>query len=152
MAKQAVIIYQSKKTGNTKKLVYEAIRRNPNVQAFHISQVAQNQDAISQAELVVLASGTYMGYPDKKITKFAYSKLGADQQVFVMLTHGSNSDHYCLKYTAQLERAGVNLIGAASCQGRYEFGPFKLMGGMHNGTPTAEEIDRVVSALEEALE
>lgn len=151
MPKKAVIVYQSKKTGNTKQLVDEAVRRNPDIPAFHISQADQNKEIISQAEIVVLTSGIYMGKPDKKITKLACSKIKAGQQVFVMLTHGSNSDHYAHKYKACLDRAGVNLVGMASCQGRYEFGPFKLMGGMHNGTPTPEGINAVVNKLEEVL-
>ncbi len=152
MPKKAVIVYQSKKTGNTKQLVDEAARRNPDVAVLHISQADQNQEIISQAELVVLASGIYMGKPDKNITKLACSKLKADQRVFVMLTHGSNSDYYGHKYKACLNRAGVNLEGIESCQGRYDFGPFKLVGGMHNGTPASDEINRVVSKLEEILQ
>ena len=151
MPKKAVIVYQSKKTGNTKQLVDEAVRCNPAIPAIHISQVKRNQEIISQAELVVLASGIYMGKPDKKITKLACSKIKANQRVFVMLTHGSNSDHYARKYKACLDQAGVNLEGIETCQGRYDFGPFKLVGGMHNGTPTPNEINRVVSRLEEVL-
>ncbi len=150
MPKKTVIVYQSKKTGNTKQLVDKAIERNPDIQAFHISEAPQNLETIAQADLVVLASGIYFGYPDRKITKFALSNIKPGQEVFVMLTHGSDSDHYRLKYKARLNAAGVNLVGIDSCQGRYDFGLFKLLGGMHNETPASEGIDRVVSKLEEA--
>ena len=151
MSKKAVIVYQSGKSGNTKGLVDEVLRRNPEIQAFHVSQARQNEDALAQAEVIVLASGIYFGRPDKKVTKFARTQVRGNQQVFVMLTQGSSGDNYRLKYTKRLEKLGVSVLGSVSCQGRNDLALFKLLGGAHDEAYFEEEFDRVISELEKAL-
>ena len=152
MSKSVVVVYQSKKTGNTKRLVSEVLKRNPGIKVFHALQAKENRRVIRKADLVILASGIYFGFPEKKLTEFAKTRLKPGQKVFTLLTHGSNSDHYRDKWENLLKDADVNVVGGASCQGYYYFGPFKLVGGMHTQTPTPEEIDRVVNELEECMD
>lgn len=146
-----IVIYQSKKTGNTRLVVDELSRRHPDFDVVSVKDARKSTLDFSAYDCVVLASGIYFGFPDKRIRRIAQTQLGKSKPVFSLLTHGSNSDHYKDKWTAALAEMGLNSIGAATCQGRYNFGPFHLVGGMHMDTPTKAEIKRVVTEAEAAI-
>lgn len=146
----AVVVYKTRKTGNTKTVVDELARRNPHLSIMPVEQALAQPDSLRSYDAVVLASGIYFGYPDKKVRKVAQA-LSKDMPVFTLLTHGSNSDHYKEKWLTALNEMGLNTLGAATCQGFYNFGPFHLVGGMHPETPTPDEVNRVVSEAEAAL-
>lgn len=147
---QVAVVYKTRKTGNTKTVVDELARRNPQLSVMPVEQALAAPDALSRFDAVVLASGIYFGYPDKDVRKVAQS-LSKSVPVFALLTHGSNSDHYKEKWLCALKAMGLNTLGAATCQGFYNFGPFRLMGGMHPETPTPSEVSRVVGEAEAAL-
>lgn len=148
---KALVIYQSKRTNNTKLVIDALAKRHPHFEVVTIKDAMKSALDYNAYDLVVLASGIYFGYPDKNIRKIASTQLSKQQPVFSILTHGSNSDHYKDKWTAALEEMGLNSLGAATCQGHYDFGPFKLVGGMHVGHPNEEEIGRVLDAFDEAI-
>ena len=146
---QVALVYCSRSQGNTAQVVRALTER------YAFDAVLPVEDALGADlvgfDLVVLASGIYFGYADKRVRRIARERLTRGQRVFVVLTHGSNSDHYRLKWTAALEAVGLDVIGGATCQGFYNFGPFKLVGGMHSDTPTDDAIASIVDEYGVAL-
>lgn len=148
---RVLALYQSKKTGNTLKVMNALVKAHPEVQLMPVRHAQKYHVNYADYDAVILASGIYFGFPDKGIRKIAETKLSKTQPVFSILTHGSNSDHYKDKWTAALQNMGLNVLGAATCQGYYDMTLLKPFGGMHAGHPNEEEIARVIAETEAAL-
>lgn len=149
---RVALVYCSRSQGNTAQVVRALTGRYAFDAVLPVEDAFGADVDLAGFDLVVLASGIYFGYADKRVRRIARERLARGQRVFVVLTHGSNSDHYCLKWTSALEAAGLDVIGGATCQGFYNFGPFKLVGGMHPDTPTDDAIAAIVDAYGATLE
>lgn len=75
---------------------------------------------------------------------FAEKNLTAGKKVALLYTYGAKRDSYAAKITNVIQAKGSTVVGSYGCLSFDAFGPFKLVGGIAKGHPTADEIDGAV--------
>lgn len=141
------IVYYSRHHANTRKLI-DAIAK-----AHHVTLIdAVNQpDAdLSRYEMVGFASGIYYSKFHKSVLKSAQN-LPNGMPVFFLYTYGAKKDGYTKAVTEAVKARSAKVLGEYGCFGFNTFGPFKLIGGMAKGHPTADEIQGAVHFVDGLL-
>ena len=70
--------------------------------------------------------------------------LQAGDKVFLMITYGGASKDYGKDMAAIAQLKMASIVATHGCVGFDTWGPFKLVGGMGKGHPTAEEVQGAV--------
>ena len=135
------IVYYSKHHGNTKQLL-DAIAKDNEVTLIDVTE--QPNADLSEYDRIGFASGIYYSAFAKQIISFAETNLPEGKEVFYMYTHGAPKGDFLKAMRAIAEKKHCKEIGVYHCQGFDTFGPFKLVGGIAKGHPTAEEIQGAV--------
>ncbi|MGN0997284.1 MAG: flavodoxin domain-containing protein [Candidatus Ventricola sp.] len=131
------IVYYSKHHGNTLKLL-EAIRaENPGITL--IDAVAAGPIDLSGFDLVGFASGIYYSKFHKMVLRAA-ENLPEHARVFFIYTYGAERAGYTRAIAEAAQKRHAQVLGEYGCYGFNTFGPFKLIGGMAKGHPSAEEL------------
>ena len=145
---KAVIVYHSEHHGNTKKLVKA-------IASVHAIDLVEAENAagmdFSGYDAIGFASGIYMSGLHPSLEALAGSAALRGKKAFVLYTSGSGNAKYAAGLTAKLEEAGLTLLGVYQCKGFDTFGPFKLIGGIAKGHPTAEETTGAVRFYEQQV-
>ena len=140
---KTAIVYYSQHHGNTKKLL-DAIAKSSDVALYDVRE-AKELD-FSEYERIGLASGIYYGKFAKQVLDFAMERLPEGKDVFYIATCGASPAKAFVKEVKRIAEAkGCRSIGEYLCNGYDTFGPFKLVGGIAKGHPTAEEIAGAVA-------
>ena len=135
------IIYYSKHHGNTKKLL-DAIAAENEVTLIDVT--AEPITDLSPFDRIGIASGIYYSSFAKQILTYASEYLPEGKDVFFIYTHGAPKGVF-LKGIREITNAkNCKEIGSYGCRGYDTYGPFKLLGGIAKGHPTAEEIKGAV--------
>lgn len=134
---KTAIVYYSRHHGNTKKLL-DAVAAGQDVTLIDIAQ-ARNAD-LAQYDAVGFASGIYYSKFHKSILKLAGEKLPQGKPVFFIYTYGAEKSGYTRAITEAVQKHSARILGEYGCLGFNTFGPFRLIGGMAKGHPTADEI------------
>lgn len=145
---KAVIVYHSEHHGNTKKLV-EAIASAHAVDLVEAEKTAGMD--FSGYDVIGFASGIYMSGFHPSLEALAGSAALHGKKAFVLYTSGSGNAKYAAGFTAKLAEAGLTLLGVYQCKGFDTYGPFRLVGGIAKGHPTAEEITGAVRFYEQQV-
>lgn len=132
---KTAIVYYSKHHGNTRKLI-DAL--GPEITAIDAAQVQQAD--LSAYDVVGFASGIYYSRFHKSVLAFARENLPEDKPVFFLYTCGTRKDSYTATIREAVAARHANVLGEYGCLGYDSFGPFKLIGGIAKGHPTAEEL------------
>lgn len=140
------IVYYSHHHGNTKKLL-DAIKEKNEVDLIDVND-AKNID-LKEYDRIGLASGIYYSNFAKQMIHFVEEYLPEGKEVFYIATCGAFPTKAFLSTIQQAvkEKKGIEL-GDYICCGFDTFGPFKLIGGIKKGHPTAEEIQGAVNFFE----
>lgn len=141
---KTAIVYYSKHHGNTKKLL-DAIADKHEVTL--INAIESPEADLSAYDRVGFASGIYYSKFHKSTLKLA-KKLRKGQQVFFIYTCGAMKDGYTKAIGEAASGAGAQIIGEYGCMGFDTFGPFKLLGGIAKGHPSADELRNAVQFYE----
>lgn len=137
---KTAIIYYSEHHGNTKKLI-DAIT----TQDTTLFDVTKTDTAdLTPYDLVIFASGIYFSQFEKRVIAFAEKNLPAGKRTALLYTYGAKRDSYTSKITDTIQKKGSTVIGSYGCLGFDTFGPFKLVGGIAKGHPTADEVEGAV--------
>ena len=137
--KKAVLFYYSYHHENTKK-VAEAIADKCGARLVHVP-VHEEVD-LKDYDLVGFASGIYMSEFGKPIRTFAQQMEGLEgKECFTLYTCGAPAGTFDGAFADMLEKKGAHISGRHHCRGFDTFGPFKLVGGIAKGHPTAAETD-----------
>ena len=136
------IIYYSKHHGNTKKLLDGIKAVDPSVVLIDVT--AGGAADLSSYDRIGFASGIYYSSFAKQIISFAEEHLPEGMPVFYIYTHGAPSGNFLKAMRAVAEKKHCRELGEYRCQGYDTFGPFKLVGGIAKGHPTAEELKGAV--------
>ncbi len=136
---KTAIVYYSEHHGNTKKLV-DAIAPDA-----VIDVTKYKIEDLSQYDLIGFASGIYYGKFAERILTFAEKNLPTGKDVFFLATCGSKRDGYFNTMKAIALTKKRNILGTYLCLGFDTYGPFKLIGGIAKGHPTAKEIQEAVN-------
>lgn len=131
------IVYYSRHHGNTKKLL-DAIAAENEVALIDVT--AQPEADLSGYDRIGLASGIYYGSFAKQLIAFAEAHLPEERDVFFIYTHGAAGGSFLGAVRTIAERKRCRELGDYHCRGFDTFGPFKLIGGVAKGHPTAAEI------------
>lgn len=91
------------------------------------------------------ASGIYFGAFAKQIITFAEAHLPENKAVFYIHTYGVSAGNVLKEIREIAEKNHCRELGSYHCLGFDTFGPFKLVGGIAKGHPTAEEITGAVN-------
>ena len=138
---KTAIVYYSEHHGNTKKLL-DAIAAQHDVDLVDITK---NPSAdLSGYDRIGFASGIYYSGFAKQIIAYAEKKLPDEKPVFFIYTHGAPKGDFLKGIRAVTQQKNCPEIGEYRCQGYDTFGPFKLVGGIAKGHPTADEIRKAV--------
>ena len=142
---KTAIVYYSRHHGNTRRLL-DAIAARRDVTLI---DVVQNPDAdLAGYDRVGLASGIYYGSFAKQLLRWAEARLPAGAPVFLLSTCGAPRKGNFDAVRKIAAAKGCRELGAYQCLGFDTFGPFKLVGGIAKGHPTAEEIEGAVRFYE----
>lgn len=143
------IVYYSKHHGNTKKLL-EAIACNHSVTLIDALETP-NYD-LSGFDAIGFASGIYYSKFHKSVLEFARKNLPENKKVFFLFTYGAEKAGYTSAIAKAVQDKNAKILGEYGCLGFDTFGPFKLIGGMAKGHPTAEELQGAETFYESVLE
>ena len=134
---KTAIVYYSQHHGNTKKLL-DAIAAENEVELI---DVTEHPDAdLSAYDRIGLASGIYFNAYAAKLMDFAREHLPEGREVFFLYTYGAPAGTFLKAIREITAKKGCRELGEYGCRGFDTFGPFKLVGGIAKGHPTAEEI------------
>ena len=137
--KKAVLFYYSYHHENTKK-VAETIADRCDARLVRVP-VHEEVD-LKDYDLVGFASGIYMSEFGKPIRMFAQQLEGLEgKECFTLYTCGAPAGTFDGAFADMLEKKGAHVSGRHHCRGFDTFGPFKLVGGIAKGHPTAAETD-----------
>lgn len=138
---KSAIVYYSKHHGNTMKLI-EAIATKHDITAIDVTKV---KDAdLSQYDAVGFASGIYYSKFHKTVLEFAEKNLPKGKPVFFLYTYGAKKSGYTKAISEAVSKHDAKVLGEYGCFGFNTFGPFKLIGGIAKGHPTADELKAAV--------
>lgn len=147
--KKTAIIYASTHHGNTLKLV-EAICQKYSVTRIDAS-VRQHAD-LTEYQLIGLASGIDFGKCHDAVERFLKENLPQNRQVFFLYTCASVRQGFTRTLREEARKKQAVILGEYGCRGFNTYGPWKLIGGMNKGHPSAEEIADAVRFFESLLE
>lgn len=133
------ICYYSRHHGNTRK-VLEAMTQGNDVDLIDVtSRVAVH---LEDYDCIGFASGIYYSKFQETVLDFARQYLPQGKDVFFVYTCGSMGKGYTRAITEVVTAKGANILGEYGCRGFDTFGPFKLIGGIAKGHPSADELEK----------
>lgn len=143
------IVYHSQHHGNTKKLLDAIAAAHP----VDLIAAASAQAAdLSGYQVVGFASGIYMSKFHRSILDvIEKQKDCSGKKAFLLFTSGANKDSFAQPVASALAAKGFQVLGEYHCKGFDTFGPFKLVGGIAKGHPTAEEVQQAVKFYEQTV-
>ena len=139
---KTAIVYYSQHHGNTKKLL-DAIAAENEVTLIDVTE--QPSADLSDYDRIGLASGIYYSSFAKQLLTYAQNHLPENKDVFYIYTHGAPGGNFLKGIRGIAEKKHCRELGEYRCQGFDTFGPFKLLGGIAKGHPTADEIKAAAS-------
>jgi flavodoxin len=141
---KTAIVYYSKHHGNTEKLL-NAIAQKHDLTLFDVTKTTPtNLDAYDR---IGFASGIYLSKFHRQVLTEA-DHLPQGKPVFFLYTYGTPGKHYLDAISAAVRRRNAEILGSYGCLGFDTFGPFKLVGGLAKGHPTADEIQGALKFYE----
>ena len=146
---KAIIIYASTHHGSTKKLA-EAIA---NQYIIHLIDATKQQEAdLSVYDLIGFASGIDFGKFYDPVEQFLEKNLPKNKQVFFLYTCAKVSNRFTETIKTAARKKGAVILGEYGCRGFNTYGPWKLIGGMNKGHPSAEELQGAMRFLGSLLQ
>ena len=145
---KAVIIYASTHNGSTRKLT-EAIANRYDVHL--IDATKQHSADLSEYDLIGFASGIDFGKFYDSVEQFLEKDLPENRKVFFLYTCAKVSSRFTEIIKDAARRKGAVILGEYGCRGFNTYGPWKLIGGMNKGHPSAEELQGAVGFFESLL-
>ena len=139
---KTAIVFYSKHHQNTQKLVNAIKAEYPDISLFDIS--ADQTVKLEEYDRIGVASGIYYGKFAKPLLEYLQSHLPENKQVFAIYTCGQDRPSYTKAVKELIREKNGAYLGGYGCLGFDTFGPFKLIGGLKKGHPTAEEIQGAV--------
>lgn len=136
------IVYYSRHHGNTKKLLDAIADADGSVSLIDVTE--QPDADLSRFDRVGFASGIYYNSFARQILAFADARLPEGKDVFYIYTHGAPKGSFLKGMRAIAARKRCRELGEYRCLGFDTFGPFKLVGGIAKGHPSADEIAAAV--------
>ena len=146
---KTAIIYASTHHGNTRKLV-EAIADKYDIEK--IDATKHQQIDLAGYDLIGFASGIDFGNFYDSVEQFLKSNLPEGKRVFFLYTCAKVSNRFTDSIKAAATQKGAVVLGEYGCKGFNTYGPWKVIGGMNKGHPSADETSKAVHFYESLIE
>ena len=146
---KAAIIYASTHHGSTRKLV-EAIADKYEV--VQIDTTNCQQADLSGYDLIGFASGIDFGRFYDSVEQFLKKNLPENKRIFFLYTCAKVSNRFTDSIKAAATQKGAVVFGEYGCKGFNTYGPWKVIGGMNKGHPSADETSKAVHFYESLIE
>lgn len=145
---KTVIVYTSAHHGNTKKLV-DAIAAEYGIETI---DAMKNKEAdLTGYDCIGIASGIAYSKYYPQMIEFIEENLPENKKVFFMHTAASPRENHASDVKAITDERGCESLGTYFCKGFNTYGPFKLIGGIGKGHPTADECNAAVAFFGEMI-
>lgn len=142
------IIYASVHHRNTLKLLEAIKAKYQEIELFDATKVVL-KDLMSY-DVIGVASGIYFNKFHKSIAPFLENNLPEHKKVFLMYTSGAAVD-FGKDIIQIIQKKKCTHNGTYGCRGFDTFGPFKIVGGLQKGHPTADEIQEAINFVEQFI-
>ena len=138
---RTAVVYKSIHHGNTRR-VAEAMAAALGAELYTVEEAAE-LDA-RQFDLVGLGSGIYFYRHHRELRRLVANWPKVPARAFVFSTAGMSSlaTWWHGSLVRLLRRRGSEVIGEFSCPGFDTFGPLWLIGGVHRGRPSEQDLAR----------
>lgn len=135
-----LIIYISIHHGNTEK-VAKAMAEVLNAELVKVYDV--DITALSKYDLIGFGSGMYSKKPHKDLLSLV-DKLPVlkNKKAFIFYTSGGDKSDSDRELREKLLAKGFDIIGAFSCPGWDTWGPLRFFGGIYEGRPNKEDLEK----------
>ena len=142
-SKKIIIFYYSYSTMSTEKLVKGIQTSFPNIEILLLPSEEKND--VSSYDYVGFASGIYAWDFGKPVYQKIEKLQGFEgKKCFSLCTSTSASEKYTLYPKEAIEKKGGKFIGGLGCQGKANFFPLNIFGGVHGGKPDDNDIKNAV--------
>lgn len=143
---RTVILYASRHHGNTKKLVDAIVEAHPEVDTLDVKQLGKDEyPDLSSYHLIGVATGIYYSEIDKDMARVLSNVLKPQDKVFGLMTYGGKNKWYGKDIDGICRMKQAIFMGVYGCLGFDTWGPFKIVGGVQKGHPTADEVAGAVA-------
>jgi len=142
---RTIILYASRHHGNTKKLVDALVEAHPEIDTLDVKALGKDEyPDLSEYHLLGVATGIYYSEIDKDLARVLTNVLTPQDKVFGLMTYGGKNKWYGKDIDGICRMKQAIFMGVYGCLGFDTWGPFKIVGGVQKGHPTAEEIQGAV--------
>ncbi len=136
---KTAVCYYSRHHGNTR-MVLEAMAGEGDVDLIDVT--TRQTVRLEGYDCIGLASGIYAFDVQKAVTDFARQYLPQGKPVFFVYTYGGIRGRGAKSLAEIARQKGCPVLGEFSCKGYDTFGPFKLIGGISKGRPSAQDLEK----------
>ena len=149
--KKIIIFYYSYSTMSTEKLVKGIQAAFSNIEILLLPNEEKND--VTSYDYIGFASGIYTWDFGKPVFEKIEKLTGLEgKKCFSLCTSGSASEKYPLYPKEAIEKKGGKFIGGWGCQGKSNFFPLNLFGGLHVGKPDENDIKNGVEFVKKLIE
>lgn len=136
---KTAVCYYSCHHGNTLK-VLKAMAEGTDIDLIDVT--ARPAVHLEEYDCIGFASGIYYSKFQETVLDFARQYLPQGKDVFFVYTCGSMRKGYTKAITETVTAKEANILGEYGCRGFDTFGPFRLIGGIAKGHPSADELEQ----------
>ena len=138
-SKKIVIFYYSYSSMSTQRLVQGIQTAFPNVEILLLPSEEKND--VSSYDFIGFASGIYAWDFGKPVYQKIEQLKGLEgKKCFSLCSSGSASEKYPFYIKDAIEKKGGKFLGGWGCQGKSNFFPLNLFGGLHKDKPDQNDI------------
>ena len=112
----------------------------------------QRSADLSAYDLIGFASGIDFGKFYEVVEQFLEKNLPENKRVFFLYTCARTSNRFTESVQTAARKKGAIILGEYGCRGFNTYGPWKMIGGMNKGHPSAEELQGAVRFFESLLQ
>ena len=150
-SKKIIIFYYSYSSMSTQKLVQGVQKAYPNIEILLLPSEEKND--VSAYDYVGFASGIYAWDFGKPVYQKIEKLVGLEgKKCFSLCSSGSASEKYVYYPKGAIEKKGGKFINGFGCQGKSNYFPLNLIGGIHVDKPDENDIKGAVDFLKKLVE
>ena len=150
-SKKIIIFYYSYSTMSTQKLVQGIQAAIPNIEILLLPSDDKND--VSSYDYIGFASGIYAWNFGKPVYQKIEKLVGLEgKKCFSLCSSGAGSEKYIYYPKEAIEKKGGKFIRGYGCQGKANFFPLNIFGGVHGSKPDENDIKGAVDFLKKLVE
>ena len=136
---------------STQKLIKGVQAAFPNIEILLLPNEEKND--VSSYDFIGFASGIYAWDFGKPVYQKIEKLIGLEgKKCFSLCSSGSASEKYPLYPKEAIEKKGGKFLGGWGCQGKANFFPLNLFGGIHGDKPDENDIKTGAEFLKKLIE